>query len=257
MIREFRKGNLQECLNAYIEPVDSKWLGRLKPAEDSMLDKLQFYSGMKLHHLELPVSFIEFSRFAGEDDGGLLSIPLKGKFSIRKIVEIAKEIYEYEPENMDPYNFEFLWDEVGMAYILKQGEESGIYYEDTCWISSSFENLLYQCAVRIYEEKYFKERIFFGSSIKSFKESERKRQGDTLLSIMQEIVSRDNLQCVWFNDEHFFFAYGDDYSVIIVKWGSGNDKYSVAGKIMGNDKHRIYNVLQKLLPQIGAEIQNF
>ncbi len=69
--------------------------------------------------------------------------------------------------------------------------------------------------------------------------------------IMQEIVSRDNLQCVWFNDEYFFFAYGDSYSIILVKWGS------VAGKIMGNDKNRIHSVLQKILPQIGAEIQNF
>lgn len=248
IIRFRKKDNLLECLNAYIEPVDSEWLNRLKPADESMLDKLQLYLGMKMHNLKLPVSFIEFSKFAGESDGGLLSIPLKGKFSIEKMVEVAKEIYEYEPEYIDPYNFEFLLDEVGLAYIIKQGEESGIYYEDTCWISSSFENLLFQCAVRLYEQKYFRERIFFGSSMKMFKESEDKRQEDTLSSIMQEIVSRDNLQCVWFNDEYFFFAYGDDYSILLEK------NVTVAGTVMGNDKHKMHCVLQRILPQIGAVI---
>ncbi len=243
--------DLLERLNAYIAPVDAKWQSRLKPADASMLDDLAFYLGMKEHDLELPASFIEFAKFAGEDDGGLLSVPLRGRFSIRKMLETAIEIYEYEPENMDPCHFEFILDEVGMAYILCQENESGIYYEDTCWISSSFENLLFQCAIRLFEEKYFKERLHFGSSKNSFRESERNRQGNDLETIMREIVSSDNLQCAWFNDACFFFAYNEEYSVCLKK------ENAVAGKIMGKDTQKMTSVLQRLLPQIGGKIVYF
>lgn len=245
--------NLIDQLNIYIGSVDSEWINKIKPIDDRFIIDLRKYLGMKKMNLDFPYSFAEFAKYAGEDDGGLLSKPLKGKFNIMELIEQNKEIYTFENESLDPYNFEFLTDEVGMSYILKLNNniDSGIYYEDTCFISSSFENLLFQCAVRLYEEKFFLKNIGFGASINSMMETEELCKGVKPFELMDELCSKYCLKKTWFNDEFFYFAYSENFSVLLI------NQVAVSGKIFGNDDKIIKMISEYLLPRLGAEVQQF
>lgn len=244
-------------LNDYISAVDSGWINRLKPASEENLRLLKKYSGMDKEKLDFPNAFVEFAKYAGEGDGGLLSETLKGTFSIEDLVLENKETYERFPEDIAPYNFDFLMDYLGMHYMILLGRKQEVYYgewdevdyDETCFMSTSFEYFLFQCAVLKYEEMFYKDSIYFGSSLHSFKESEDKRQSDTLVSIMQTFVEKYNLECAWFNNNYFFHAYNKDISIILEKKGA------VAGKIMGNNIWQMKEFIKPLLDMIGATIQ--
>lgn len=240
---------LIERLNKYINKVDPEWINRIKGASREDVELLKKYSGVKEKNLELPGAFIEFVESAGEGDGGLISDILNGEFSIKELVETNKEIYELWPETMKPSEFEFLYDELGMPYIINLGNNNVIEYEDTCHISSSFENLLFQCAICKYEDKFYKNKIRFGASIKSFEDARKKRNGDTLVSIMKELIEEYDLEGTWFNDEYFFYAHNTEFSIILMK------RVAIAGQLMGNNISQMEKLLERLLPSIGAKIQ--
>ena len=203
--------SIVERLNEYIKLADPGWLTKLKPANEKDIEFLKKYVGLTNENLNVMDSFIEFARYAGEGDSGLISSILKGKFSIKDLVQRNAEIYGILPKDINSNEFEFLTDEVGMDYMIELKEGGRIFYEDTCYISSSFEHLLFQCSIRKYEEMFYKDNIYFGSSIQSFQESRKRRKDDTLSCIMQRLVEEYDLQTPWFNDEYFFMHMGRDF----------------------------------------------
>ena len=102
--REGKISTLLERLNDYIEPVDKNWFSKIKPADIDLLYKLKRVLGMEETGVEFPESFVEFVKYAGEDDGGLLSKTLKGNLSISDLVESNEEIYKFEKDAQDAYN---------------------------------------------------------------------------------------------------------------------------------------------------------
>lgn len=244
-------------LNKYISAVDPGWINRLKPTSEENLRLLKKYSGMDKENLDFPDAFIEFAKYAGEGDGGLLSETLEGDFSIEALVWENKETYESFPEDINPFNLDFLTDYLGMRYMILLGQQGEVYhgewdeidYDETNYMSPSFEYFLFQCAVLKYEGMFYKESIYFGSSPLSFKKSADKRQSDTLESIMQTFVEKYNLKCAWFNNDYFFHAHNKDISIILDKRGA------IAGKIMGNDLQQMEEFINPLLDMIGAVIQ--
>lgn len=244
---------LIDQLNQYIEPVDPEWSERIKPANRELLLELRKYLGMQEAGLSLPVSLIEFAYNAGENDGGIISKTLKGTFSITELVKNNEEIYNFEKENINPYYFEFLTDEMGLSYGVKYDDkiEKGIYYEDTCFVSSSFKNLLFQSAVRLYEEKYYANTVAFGASINSLKEASYERKGLEPFVLADDMCTLYGLKKAWFNDNNFFFAYSDNVSIYLL------NQVSISGKISGNHSELIKKMIEYLLPKIGAKIQDF
>ncbi len=139
-----------------ISAVDPGWINRLKPTSEENLRLLKKYSGMD------------------------------------------KDF----PEDINPFNLDFLTDYLGMRYMILLGQQGEVYhgewdetdYDETNYMSPSFEYFLFQCAVLKYEGMFYKESIYFGSSLLSFEESAGKRQNDTLESIMQTFVGKYNLE---------------------------------------------------------------
>ncbi|MCI8628265.1 MAG: hypothetical protein HFE57_01935 [Firmicutes bacterium] len=248
-ILKIPNANLIDELNLYIEPVDKNWKNRIKPSDKQSIDLLKEYLGMNQVNVNFPNSFINFCYFAGKYDGGLLSTVLKGDFSIYELIEFNKEIYDFYKEDLDPFNFEFLTDEVGMGYIIKQNNnvEIGIYYEGTCFISSSFEKLLFQCAVRLYEEKYFLEKICFGLNINLSKQSD----GLIIFDKVRKICQLYDLKEVWFNDDYFYFAYCDSFSIFLL------NHVGIVGQIAGNDLQKIKDFSKKIETHIEIKMQIF
>lgn len=80
-----------ERLNDYIKPVDKEWFSRVKLSDMYSINKLRKLIGLERVGLNFPETFIEFAKYAGEGDGGLLTETLLGKFSISTMIEEIKE----------------------------------------------------------------------------------------------------------------------------------------------------------------------
>lgn len=242
-------------LNEYISKFDPEWINRLKPASEEDLKLLKKYTLMDREGLEFPEDFVEFVRYAGEDDGGLLTAYLGGIFSIKYLVRLNKYDYEECPEEINPFELEFFMDDMGFSYYIILNKKNVIYYTDSGGLegdysevevrSSSFKNFLFQCAILSYEEKRYKNCVNFGSSINSMKESAYKRKDDTLESLAHELIREYDLECAWFNDEYFLYAHNKEISIIFCKTSA------IYGYVMGNDSQQTEKIINYILPMIG------
>ncbi len=235
-----KRVDFMEGLDAYILPVDPDWRGRLIPPEPEDLADLQMYLEMQKENPKVPESYLKFACYAAEGDGGLLSDVLLGEFYLVRLSEIT------ENQNNKLYvdGLNCFWNEMGVMYFIDLKNDGKISCEGDFYISSSFENLLFQCAVRKFEKKYFAENLGFG--YKSLSSFEQKRLLDIVL---KEFIKKNQMQTVWFNDEYFLFAYNQECSFWIMQYELLEGKLSVWGYFYSNNIDKIKN---ELLPQIGA-----
>jgi len=235
-----KRKDLMEGLNAYISPVDPNWRGRLIPPEPEDLEELQMYLEMQKENSKVPEAYLKFACYAAEGDGGLLSDVLLGEFCLARLPEIT----ENANNDLLVNSLLIFWDEMGERYFIDLNNDNKISLEEGYYISSSFENLLFQCAVQKFEEKYFPEYVGFGyETLLSF---DQKRVVD---SALKEFIQKNQMQTVWFNDEYFLFAYNQEYSLWIQQYEFYEGGISVGGTFYGND---IDKIQRELLPQIGA-----
>jgi hypothetical protein len=226
----------------FIEPVDAEWSHRIKPASEELILELYDRLGMKDLGLELPQSFIEFSKYAGESDGGLLLNTLRGEFSISNLIT---RVNNRRPH---PYLFVFLYDELEMEYSIDLSKEhyQKIFYDSDTEVCSSFEKLLFQCAVDLYEKEYYQYQVQFGSSIDSFSRSYLGLNQIELYQFMDRLCERYGLQKVWLSDEFYYFVYSEELSIVLDKRGG------ICGTIFSEKKNLIEIFEDELIKKIGA-----
>ena len=235
-----KRKDFMEGLNAYISPVDPNWRGRLIPPEPEDLEELQMYLEMQKENSKVPEAYLKFACYAAEGDGGLLSDVLLGEFCLARLPEIR----ENQNNGLSVDELNCFWNEMDVMCSIDLKNDNKISCEGDCYISSSFENLLFQCAVKKFEKGYFPE--YFGFGYKRWLSFDQKRAIDIAL---KEFIQRNQMETVWFNDEYFLFAYNQEYSFCITnKLYEG--KIGVSGIFYGND---IDKIQRELLPQIGAE----
>lgn len=232
--------DFMEGLNAYISPVDPDWMGRLIPSEPEDLADLQMYLEMQRENPKVPESYLKFACYAAEGDGGLLSDVLLGELCLARLPEITENVCDNIPND----NLLIFWNEMGVRYFIDLKNDNKISCEKEYYISSSFENLLFQCAVQKYEERYFLKYLGFG--YKSLLSFDQKKALDITI---KEFIQRNQMNTVWFNDEYFLFAYNQEYSFWITQEECYEEKVAASGIFYGNDIHKIQ---KELLPQIGA-----
>ena len=241
-IKMFEKRvDFMEGLNAYISPVDPGWRGRLIPPESEKLEELQMYLEMQKENPKVPESYLKFACYAAEGDGGLLSDVLLGEFCLARLPEIIRDQNNNE---LFVDEFNCFWNEMDVMYFIDKKNDDKISCEGGFYVSSSFENLLFQCAVQKYEEKYFLK--YLGFDYEGWLSFDQKKDVDIVL---KEFIQRNQMQTVWFNDEYFLFAYNQEYSFWIIQDESFEEKVAVSGIFYGND---IDKIQRELLPQIGA-----
>ena len=235
-----KRKDLMEGLNAYISPVDPSWRERLIPPEPEDLEELQMYLEMQKENSKVPEAYLKFACYAAEGDGGLLSDVLLGEFCLARLPEIT----ENANNDLLVNSLLIFWDEMGERYFIDLNNDNKISLEEGYYISSSFENLLFQCAVKKFEKGYFPE--YFGFGYKRWLSFEQKKAINIAL---KEFIQRNQMETVWFNDEYFLFAYNQEYSLWIQQYEFYEGGISVGGTFYGND---IDKIQRELLPQIGA-----
>ena len=235
-----KRKDLMEGLSAYISPVDPDWRGRLIPPEPKKLEELQMYLEMQKENPKVPESYFKFACYVAEGDGGLLYEGEEFRFIMpSKITEHINNNDELDNGVACVYDLI-----TGLMCYIDLENDGKISKEGDYYISSSFENLLFQRAIEKFEERYFPK--YFGFWFGRRFSFEQKKALDTVL---KEFIQRNQMQTVWFNDEYFLFAYNQEYSFWITQTEYQKGEVAVSGVFYGND---IDKIQRELLPQIGA-----
>ena len=241
-----KRKELIEGLNAYISPIDPSWRDRLIPPEPEELGELQKFIEIQKGNMGIPESYLKFACYAAEGDGGLLSDVLKGEFYTIKLPENTHNLQNGELLDKKLFDIEFLWDEMGVEYIIDVKNGGKISYGRSYYISSSFEKLLFQCAVLKFEDSYYSNYLSIGYN-RYFTYEQKK----SLDKVLKEFIWKNQMQMVWFNDEYFFFAYNQECSILLEQYELMKGRIGVGGRFFGNDSDKMQ---KELLPQIGARV---
>ena len=129
--------NMIQRLRSYIEPVNTAWFQELKSASDENIEKA--------------------AKIIGEGDGGLFEKTIGVKMSIESQFPYYRHVYINECDRLRPYYFEFMTTfDYNIPYLMNVGEKNNkIYFGMEQEFSGSFEKLVFQCAIQIYEHLYF------------------------------------------------------------------------------------------------------
>lgn len=229
---------LMNEINEYISCVDNEWIKRVRPSSMRAINKLIKYTQMDTHELEFPDSFVEFVCAAGASDGGLLSNVLNGEFNVDKLILINQDIYENWKSDINPMEFEFLSDEVGISYLINFKDSAQIWYGAECVESSSFENFLMQCAVRQYEkEKYAHHlNIVFSDNEQSCFEPKGMNK------FQSKIIEKYGLIVQKYSDDFFCYAKSSRMSMYIKKRTMNYGMRNI-GNIFFNDNSILSDIL--------------
>lgn len=140
-IKEEGKSVIQR-LRTYIEPVDHAWFESLQPAKAGQIAELKRQMDLDNLGLHLPESFVDFLHEAGEGAGGLFYDFLHAEISLSYLLSQNTHIYFNEADEMRPYCFDFLMDNMGISYSINLNENNQkIYMEETYEISDNFNFL--------------------------------------------------------------------------------------------------------------------
>ena len=139
-----------ERLSSYINIVDKDWINGIKPANKESISQLRKLSGIESAGLDLPESYKVFLEYMGECDGDIFGQTLLGQISITDILELYKELNEYEPDAINPLCLAFVSTHTGtqISFDLRQPDNPNIVKssdgEISDYFSESFEKLLFQ-----------------------------------------------------------------------------------------------------------------
>lgn len=239
---------LIQKLRAYIDPVDNEWFSRLRPASETQIEELKKQLGLDKAGIELPLAYTEFLRYAGEGAGGLFLPSLHAEMSVSSLISGKVTLQRNKEENNTSFYFTFLIDHMGICYTLDlDAQNQRIFLEEDYPVSANFENFVFQNAVKCYEEKYYARMTYFDSSINSFSNSEVGKKGVDLFEYVNDVLKMYNLKIAWFNDDYFYFARSNKFSVFIDRSGGGFN-----GKLYYNEIQTEKDIEKVLLSKIGA-----
>ncbi len=242
--------NMMQRLQSYIEPVDPEWSKRLKPASENNIEKWRKKLHLEEKNLDFPLSYLTFLRYAGEGDGGLFEKTLRAEISLELHLRYGWRIDVNEYDISHPYCFEFTaTKDLNIPYTMNLGKQNDkIFCDMSDQVSSSFENLIFQCAVEIYEKLYFSscETFLPGKEFNDFNIIE---QGKKMFLVADEMAQKKQLCKAWFSDDSIYFAYSDEMSLFI-----NSRDYGGIGMICYDKKEEVEDIRKSLISDMNAII---
>ncbi len=237
-------------LRAYIEPVDSEWFQKLKPASEENIEKWKKKLKLEDKGVDFPPTYLEFLRHAGEGDGGLFEKTIGVKISLESQFPYRWSVYLNEFDESHPYYFEFMDTvDLNIPYLMNLGDKNNkIYMDMEQEFSESFEKLVFQCAVEVYEHLYFSNFESIWPTVDKFDSFDLVQQGKELFPILDKIVEKYRLQKAWFSDDLFYFAYTDEMALLI-----NCREVGFRGIIFYNQKEKVKNIKASLISEVGVE----
>ncbi len=247
--KESSKTMIQRLRN-YIEPVDENWFQNLKSASDENIEKWKKHLGLEEKKLDFPSTYLEFLRYAGEGDSGLFEKTIGVKMSIESQFPYYRHVYINECDRLRPYYFEFMTTfDYNIPYLMNVGEKNNkIYFGMEQEFSGSFEKLVFQCAIQIYEHLYFSSYESIWPTVDIFDNFDVIQQGKKLFPVLDKIVEKHHLQKAWFSDDLMYFAYTDEMSLLI-----NCRELGFRGIIFYNQKEKVKNIKASLILEVGVE----
>lgn len=249
IIAKDKEESIIERLCDYILPVNPEWKNMWKPASEKGIEELRKKSGIDKTGYDLPISYIQYLRYMGEEDGGLLSHGLYGAET--KLSAILK-YYQKDSRNIlfarchEEGEFYITTKENGEQIITTDFMEE---YEIDQY-AESFEKLLCQEAYFIYGKKYLKEKIDIGIDKSSnYKEIVKKIKikKEDIFDKLEKYTEKYGYKKAWYSDKWHYIGIKEEISFDL------DIIFGVGGDIIGDnieEMEEIQKHIQKFLEEI-------
>ncbi len=224
--------DILERLNEYIAQFDTKWINKIKGADDQQISELISISEISRLGYTCPGDYLVYLETMGKNDGELLRYSFKADTDIDTILDVyyGKKDDPYHP--IEPNHFvigfegecgvEYYMDLKDNVYCIKS-EESNIPEMD--YISSSFEKLMFQSAVKKYEKQNLPYVSYFGANRIDYETAMLEIKDGDMFYQVECLCRKFDLEKIWISDEWNFIAMNEDSSVWIKK------RYGISGVV--------------------------
>lgn len=243
-----RPENLIEDLIEYINSFDVDWKDTLKGCSEEKIKKLIEVSSIEYNGYKLPEIYIDYLRYMGEEDGGLLGNLYAGYYDIDILIE------DYPDWRTDKYGyvelknnqFAFFIGEMSNEpmYIMNFVDKTNYYIliNEEKYIEN-FDKFLYRMALgqqnflkskgKMLDFQYMMNFWVDGNEIE-------KNYMNTIMENIEDIGNRYNYKKLWFSDKWSYLAQKEN-GIIETEIGS-----YFFGRVRCDNLNEIYNIKKEL-----------
>ncbi|MEY8330364.1 hypothetical protein AALB81_13730 [Lachnospiraceae bacterium 48-33] len=209
----------------YIEPFDSDWKTRIKPASKEMMDSYIKAAELSLGNYaeRIPASYLKFLELMGEDDGGLIS--QRYDTVVDMVATNINEVIEWLDEDGEEKMLPFYIGIHVITYVMwidleKENNKRilGTYdddYKNFIRVSESFEKYLFQCAFAHIAEYAFKEYFSLQKSdvyaIAKCQNITPEKLHKKIIHFIEEYGIKEN----WFSEPDYYIGQSKDTTFCI------------------------------------------
>ncbi len=229
--------NILERLNEYITQFDTEWIRKIKGADDEQILKLISMSEISKLGYTCPRDYLVYLKTMGKDDGKLLRYSFKAETDIDTVIDVydtkrEDSYYPIEPNHFvigfeQECGFEYIMDLKDNTYCIKS-EEGNI--PELNYKSSSFEKLMFQSAVKKYEQQKMPYIIYFANNRIDYEGALAKIKGNDIFYEVDCLCRRFRLEKIWISDEWNYIAMNEESTIWIKR------DYTLSGAVMSYKK---------------------
>lgn len=250
--------SLYERLRKFIAQYDSNWENVIEGVSTEEIEQLKRINQIPERGIDYPSDYIMYLKYMGRNDGGLLQWGFIGEVltdydTIKKNDELDAACYDKSGEEEKMIFLVGVNEEIGAYYFIFYLPDQYYFISDEGMdvreiskheiISSSVEKLLFQSAVKRYEQQLpYVRDICFKSVGGTNKE---------LLQLLSIILQKYKMEVCWISDEANYFFWGEDGSMWI------NTYDWIGGVIASYDEMILQQILADIRKIKGFEVLEF
>lgn len=253
--------DIYKFLKEYLRQFDVDWINRIEPASKEEILKLKRVSGVEERGYNFPEEYLTFLSHMGRNDGGLISNSYDGYTNINDIIEhyemYGEELYEYEDEierNQLIFFISFMTGEAGFFLDLKEDGSHDVrsssddqYHKDS--YAGSFDKFLVQTAVMLYEQKKYRNKIYFGGCWNDIKEMIQKYGDEKVMQTVYYIAEKHGFKTAWFSDKWHYLGFKENTCLSIHR------DFAFGGYIGSDNMNEVGSIVEELNKLLNTKIQ--
>lgn len=254
-----KPNDIYRFLSDYICQFDPDWICKIEPASEEEIAELKKESGFEELGYNIPDEYLAFLRYMGKNDGGLISNFFEGYTDIDNIIYYyindREVLFQYFiQKNQLILYIGYISGEPDLFIDVKNNTTHDIHWscENECYkdtYAESFDKFLMQITFMTYEQKKYKNKIYFNGTWQDTIKLIREYGNEKIMRFICQIAENHGFNTAWFSDKYHYCGFKENSYLFVYR------DFAFYGYLVSNNMDEVGNVVNDLNNLLNTQVQ--
>lgn len=254
-----KPNDIYKFLEKYISVFNAGWKAKLQPASEEEISNLKKVSGFEELGYDIPDEYLAFLRYMGKNDGGLISDFFEGYTDIDNIINYyisdREVLFQYFiQKNQLILYIGYISGEPDLFIDVKNNTTHDIHWssENECYkdtYAESFDKFLMQITFMTYEQKKYKNKIYFNGTWQDTIELIRQYGNEKIMRSVCQIAENQGFKTAWFSDKWHYCGFKENSYLFVYR------DFGFYGYVVSNNMDEVGNIVNDLNNLLNTKVR--